>query len=221
VRAALRSLAAGGHPFVEGLAAELARIDLADDPDGAGIVPANVGAMLAGVLTDGFHTTAVAAANAVWVLARHPNDLAEIRANPALLPAAIAEAWRLEPPALMFNSYAIGDIVHDGFLIPKGTGVLMMWGAGNHDPRVFRDPGRFDLSRGAQRLTTFGVGAQICPGRHVAAMLARMLIEGFEAADLTIEPADDADAWVEGHILSELRAFPVRLRRRGGAIPQG
>jgi len=45
--AALRSLAAGRHPFVEGLAAELATIDLADDPDGAGIVPANVGAMLA------------------------------------------------------------------------------------------------------------------------------------------------------------------------------
>ena len=210
--AAMRSLAAGGHPFVERLAAELARIDLADDPDYAGIVPANVGAMLAGVLTDGFHTTAVAALNAVWVLARHPDALAEVRSDPQLLAVAIAEAWRLEPPALMFNSYAIGDIAYNGFLIPKGTGVLMMWGAGNHDPRAFPNPDRFDLSRGGQGLTTFGGGAQICPGRHVAAMLTRALIEGVKAAGLTVEPTYEADGWIEGHILSELQEFPVRLR---------
>ena len=210
--AALRSLAAGSRPFVSDLLAELARTDLQGDPESIGIVPANVGAMLAGLLTDGFHTTAAAAVNAVWVLARHPDALAEVRANPRLLPAAIAEAWRLEPPALMFNSYAIGDIAYDGFLIPKGTGVLMMWGAGNHDPRAFPDPGRFDLSRGGQRLTTFGGGAQICPGRHVAAMLTRLLIEGLEAAGLTVEPTNETDAWVEGQILSELRSFPVRLK---------
>ena len=215
--AALRSLAAGSRPFVSDLAAELVRIDLEGDPESIGIVPANVGAMLAGLLTDGFHTTAAAAVNAVWVLARHPDALAEVRANPRLLPAAIAEAWRLEPPALMFNSYAIGDIVHDGLLIPKGTGVLMMWGAGNHDPRAFPDPGHFDLSRANHGLTTFGGGAQICPGRHVATMLTRLLIEGIEAADLIVEPTGDADAWIEGHILSELQAFPVRLRRRGDA----
>ena len=215
--AALRSLAAGSRPFVSDLAAELVRIDLEGDPESIGIVPANVGAMLAGLLTDGFHTTAAAAVNAVWVLARHPDALAEVRANPRLLPAAIAEAWRLEPPALMFNSYAIGDIVHDGLLIPKGTGVLMMWGAGNHDPRAFPDPGHFDLSRANHGLTTFGGGAQICPGRHVATMLTRLLIEGIDAADLIVEPTGDADAWIEGHILSELQAFPVRLRRRGDA----
>jgi cytochrome P450 len=215
--AALRSLAAGGHPFVEDLAAELAGIDLADDPYGAGIVPANVGVMLAGVLAEGFHTTAVAATNAVWVLARQPGVLQDVSDDPSLLPAAIAEAWRLEPPALMFNSYAIDDIDYKGWLIPKGTGVLMMWGAGNHDPGAFPDPDRFDLSRGGRGLTTFGGGAQICPGRHVAGLLTRVLIEEIAAAGLVVEPIDDTDAWIDGHILSELRVFPVRLARRGDA----
>lgn len=218
--AALRSLRSGGHPFVKALAADLAKVDLADDPLGAGIVPANVGAMLAGVLTDGFHTTAAAAVNAVWVLARHADALAKVRANPSLLPAAIAEAWRLEPPALMFNSYAIGDIVYDGLLIPKGTGVLMMWGAGNQDPRAFPNPETFDLSRDARGLTTFGGGAQICPGRHVAGMLTRVLIEEMEAANLGVEPTGDTDDWLRDHILSELRAFPVRLRFRDGPAVQ-
>lgn len=213
-RAALRSLAAGGYPFVAGLAADLARIEFDDDPERAGIVPANVGLMLAGNLFDGFHTAALGAANTVYALVRRPEVLAAVRASPELLAGAITEALRMEPPVIMLNRFVLDDVEYDGQIIAKGTTVVMMWGAGNYDPEVFETPELFDPRRSHQGLTTFGGGAHICPGRFVSLMLIRTLLGVLGEQGIELEAADDGDHWLGGHMMCQLSAFPVQVRRR-------
>ena len=212
-RAALRSLGEGGHPMVEALAAGLSKIDLEDDPAGAGIVPQNVGALLAGNLFDGFHTAAVAAANTVYTLLRHPEALATLRASPHLMERAVFESLRLEPPILYLKRYVSRDIEYDGMLIPEGTLAVMFWAAGNHDPSAFPAPADFDLSRSHQGLSTFGAGPHICPGRFVAVMLARALLETLRDR---VEPglADEPDAWIDNLAMSQLKTLPLRIRSR-------
>lgn len=213
--AARRSLAQGGHSFVTELAEGLARIDLPDDPGEAGIVPKDVGALLAGNLVDGFHTAALACVNTLYALLHHPDAYAQVRETPALIPAAVMEALRCEPPVILLKRQALRDVVHDGVRIPAGTAVVMMWGAGNHDPSVYPDPLAFRLDRAHSGVTTFGTGVHICPGRNMAAMLARVLLRTLEEEGIGFAPCDPGEgAWIEGHMMNQLRTLPVRVVRR-------
>lgn len=214
-RGAMRSLTAGRHPFVEGLAAELAQIKLEDDPERAGVVPPNVGLLIAGNLFDGFHTAALAAANTVFALSSRQEIMAQVRETPALLGGAIVEALRMEPPVIMLDRYVLDDAVIGGLTIPKGSQVVMMWGAGNHDPKVYPSPDKFDPTRSHQGLTTFGAGLHICPGRFISVMLTRTLLEGLAERGLELEPVEAHGQWIPAHKMCQLRTFPVVVRKRG------
>ncbi len=218
VAAAERSLTQGGYPFVTALAQELAAIDVADDPATTGIVPGTVGAFLSGNLIDGFHTAAVAAANTLHVLLRQPDALAAIEASPALLDRAVFEALRLEPPVLALKRWVRAPIRYDGLEIPQGTITVLFWAAGNHDPSVFAEPDRFDLTRAHQGVTTFGTGAHICPGRYAALMLARVLFEGIGAGGVEFEISDEAGDWVAGSVMGQLKTMRLRRCRRNPAL---
>lgn len=208
-----RSLAAGDSPLVAAMASELAKIDLQDDPQHAGVVPKSVGALLAGNLVDGLHTAATAAVNAVYALHRRPQVLAAVRAAPEKLLAAIFEALRLEPPVIFLQRHVFADLVYDGVLIPAGTRISMFWGAGNLDPQAFPSPLQFDLTRSHQGLTTFGGGLHICPGRFVAVMLTKVLLETLASNRVQTELVDTAYPWIGNHMMSQLRAMPLHVRR--------
>jgi cytochrome P450 len=220
-RATLRSLARGGHPILEAMAADLARVAFPDDPACAGVVPRTLGAYLAGNLFDAFHTAALAATNTLEVLLRHPEAFDAVRRAPDLAATAVAEALRLEPPVIFLKRWLLDDVVYGGALIPRASVVVMLWAAGNHDPAAFPDPERFDLARPRQGLTTFGGGGHICPGRHVAGMLARVMLETLVAEGVELARLDTPDSWIEGHMMSQLRTLPVHVRRRDGEPPAG
>jgi cytochrome P450 len=212
--AAERSLAAGDPALAE-IAAKLRRLDFPDDPFEVGVVPRTLGAMLAGNLVDGFHTAAHASANAVYVLLNHPEALKAVRASPDILPKAIAEALRLEPPVAVLKRYVLGDFHHDGFVVPRGSVVNMLWAAGNHDPEAFPNPEKFDLTRPRTGLTTFGNGAHICPGRYVGLMLTRVLLETLASEDIELQRSAAPAEWLPGHIMNQLSIMPMVMRRRG------
>ncbi len=213
-RAARRSLAHQPHPILAALDSGLAQLDLVDDPAYAGIVPKSAGKMLAGLLIDGFHTVATTATSVANVLAHRPEVLAQLERMPSLWPAAIAEALRLQPVALIFKRYTSDDVFHNGFLIPKHTRVAMMWAAGNHDPAAFPAPETYDLARNSAAVTSFGGGSQICPGRHMAQMLTQALLQTIACEGLELAPEQAADEWTRSTVFLQLRSFPVVLRQR-------
>ncbi|WP_405016303.1 cytochrome P450 [Kitasatospora sp. NBC_00070] len=108
----------------------------------------------------------------------HPEQFAQVRRDPALLPAAIAETLRRTPPVQLIPRLAERDAEFDGTVVPAGATVFCMIGAANRDPAVFADPDAFDLHRAdlgtarsftaaAQHLA-FGTGLHQCVGAAFA-----------------------------------------------------
>lgn len=210
--AADRGLAASDPTMVD-IAAKIKVLDFEDDPYESGIVPKTVGAVLAGNLIDGVHTVALAAANTFYTLIEHPEALAAVRETPEMLPKAIAEALRLEPPVLFLSRYVLRDFHHGEIIIPAKSVVTMLWAAGNHDPDAFPRPQAFELGRPQVGFTTFGGGIHICPGRYVAVMLIRVLIEEFEASHIVCEAGSTSSEWYPAHKMGQLKRMPVRLSK--------
>lgn len=202
-----------GDPAMTEIAQKLKGLSFEDDPFEVGIAPKTLGEMLSGNLVEGYHTAALASANTFYALMRNPEALSQIKTSPGLVGNAIAEALRLEPPVIFLRRYALKDFHYRNLVIPAGSMITMLWAAGNHDPSVFPDPDRYDLSRPHAGLTTFGTGIHICPGRYAGVMLVRVLLETFAANGIELGHTEQRASWFPNHMLSQLRVMPVRIRK--------
>jgi len=101
-----------------------------------------------------------------------------LRADPALIPSAVEESLRFDPPAMFMLRTAMRDIEVEGELIRKGERVILGIASGNRDERVFEDAETFRLGRpnGHDHLS-FGPGIHLCVGNQLARMEARVVLE--------------------------------------------
>jgi cytochrome P450 len=141
------------------------------------------------LLLAGSETTTNLIGSAVLCLARNPDQLARLRADPALLPAAIEEVLRYRPPLLAAFRQTRRDVEMRGRTIPAGKLVLAMIGSANRDPRHFRDPGRFDITRDPNPHVAFGHGIHFCIGAPLARLEARIALAELleQAPGLTLD----------------------------------
>lgn len=110
------------------------------------------------------------------VLADHPDQRRELVAEPSLIPAAIEEILRFEPPVHSIARYVAEDVEYQGQTVPAGSALLLMVGAANHDERRFENPEGFDIRRNPNHLT-FGRGAHFCLGASLARIEGRVALE--------------------------------------------
>ena len=110
------------------------------------------------------------------VLADHPDQRREIAADPSLIPGAIEEVLRIEPPVHHIARYVARDVEYHGQTVPAGSALLLMAGSANHDERRFDDPDVFDIRRNPNHLT-FGRGAHFCLGASLARIEGRVALE--------------------------------------------
>jgi cytochrome P450 len=94
--------------------------------------------------------------------------LARLRADAALLPTAVEEMLRYESPTNMVarvtrQPWTLGDLE-----VPAGEVLYCLVGAANHDPTVFREPDRFDITRNPNPQLAFGGGVHYCVGAPLA-----------------------------------------------------
>jgi len=123
----------------------------------------------------GIETTEGMIANAMLHLLSHPDQLALVRADPALIPAAVEESLRLEPAAAAVDRYATADAPMGGVLVRAGDQVTVSITAANRDPATFSDPDRFDIRRpNAGRHLAFAHGPHFCIGAHLARLEAHV-----------------------------------------------
>jgi cytochrome P450 len=115
-------------------------------------------------------------------LLEHPDQLERLRAEPALWESGVEEMIRHRGPVQGTKPmWATEDVTLHGVTIPKGSPVIPLLGAANHDPRVFDDPERFDVGRTPNRHLGFGFGMHFCLGAQLARMETRIaLVNLFE-----------------------------------------
>ncbi len=117
----------------------------------------------------GSETTRNALSSGLIELLRHPDQVAAIRADPSLLPAAADEVLRWSSPVLMLARTATRDTELGGQSISAGDRVVMWYPSANRDERVFADPFHFDIGRVPNPHVTFGGGgAHYCLGATLA-----------------------------------------------------
>ncbi|GGX74354.1 cytochrome P450 [Streptomyces minutiscleroticus] len=136
------------------------------------------------LLNAGHEATVNATANGWWALFRNPDQLAALRADRSLLPTAVEELLRYDTPLQFFERWVLDEIEIDGTVIPRGSEVALLFGSANHDPAVFEEPGRLDLSRTDNPHISFGAGIHYCIG----APLARIELAASLGALLDLAP---------------------------------
>ncbi|MFI5972272.1 cytochrome P450 [Streptomyces sp. NPDC051452] len=120
------------------------------------------------LLVAGHETTANMISLGTFTLLRHPDRLAELRADPTLLPGAVEELMRLLSIADGLLRVALEDIEVDGTSIRAGEGVLFATSVINRDASVYEDPDALDLRRPARHHVAFGFGIHQCLGQNLA-----------------------------------------------------
>lgn len=125
----------------------------------------------------GIETTEAMITNALLHLLRHPDQLALVQADSALLDGAIEESLRLEPGAAVVDRYATRDLTLGPASIHQGDLVTVSLTGANRDPAVFPDPDRFDVRRANARLQlAFAHGPHYCLAAHLARLETRIAL---------------------------------------------
>jgi cytochrome P450 len=127
------------------------------------------------LLLAGHETTANMIALGTLVLLQHPDEVARLQADPALVPNAVEELLRyLTISQSMGVRIAAADLEIAGQRIARGDGLIVPVAAGNWDDSVFECPERFDIDRSEARShITFGFGPHVCLGQPLARMELR------------------------------------------------
>jgi cytochrome P450 len=110
------------------------------------------------------------------LLGGHPDQRRELVADPALIPSAIEEALRFEPPSPVQARYVARDVELYGHTVTEGSFMLLLNGSANRDDARFHDPDRFDIHRTGGHLS-FGQGLHFCLGSALARLEARVAFE--------------------------------------------
>ena len=115
--------------------------------------------------------------NAAVVLAQHPDQRAELVADPSLIPNAVEELLRYEAPSPVNGRWVLKDVELHGTKIPAGSKVLLLTGSAGRDADAFSDADAFDIHRNIQKHVTFGYGIHFCLGASLARTEGRIAIE--------------------------------------------
>jgi len=111
------------------------------------------------------------------VLSDHPDQRREIAKDPALIPAAIEEILRVEPPGTQVARYVTRDVEIHNQTVPGGSIMQCLVAAANRDDRRFPDGDRFDIHRKGAPAITFGRGIHSCIGSALARVEGRVALD--------------------------------------------
>lgn len=127
------------------------------------------------VFFGGISTVEALLLNSLWALFEHPDAMARVRGDLALLPKAVDETMRWLSPVQSATRHVVRDTELAGARLREGDVLNCMLGAANHDPAVFADPSRFDLDRtNAGAHLGFAMGPHMCLGFRLAKAEARV-----------------------------------------------
>jgi cytochrome P450 len=164
------------------------------------------------LIVAGHETTVSLITNSVLALLTHPESLAEVRSDPARLPAAVEELLRFDSPVeRAITRWAVTDVELGGHTIARGDLVIAVIGSANRDEKRFENAASLDLQRADTKHIGFGRGVHFCLGAPLARIEAeialRALLERLPGLRLAI--AEDDLYWRPIPLFRSLASLPV------------
>ncbi|MVZ99603.1 cytochrome P450 [Actinomadura sp. LD22] len=151
--------------------------------DGDRLTDGEIIAFLFLMVVAGNETTTKLLGNALFHLSAHPDQKAEVLADPgdpeALVTPWIEETLRHDTSSQMLARYVVEDVRMHGTTIPAGSKALVLLGSANRDERVFTDPTVYDVHRPKAELgqiLSFGSGKHFCLGANLARLETRVVL---------------------------------------------
>jgi hypothetical protein len=161
--------------------------------------------------TAGHDTTSNTTAGALWAMLEHPEQLAKVMADPALIPSMVEESIRWVTPVKHFMRSATEDTEVAGVPIAKGDWMMLCYPSGNRDEAAFDEPFKFDVERSPNKHVAFGYGAHVCLGQHLGRMEMRILWEELLPRLERIE-LNGAPKNTEANFVCGPKTVPVRFK---------
>lgn len=147
-----------------------------------------------------------------WVgqlLGDHPDARKALVNDPSLIPNAVEEALRYEPPSYQVSRYTTCDTEFHGEVLPAGSALVALPGAAHRDERAFRDPDSFDIHRPIGSHLSFGHGTHFCLGASLARLEARVVLEELLQRFPDWEVDHDNARLTPGYITRGYQTLPI------------
>jgi cytochrome P450 len=188
------------------LISDLARAEL----DGERLSNEEIFSFLRLLLPAGVETTYRSTGNLLFLLLADPGQLDAVRTDRTLIPQAIEESLRIEPPLPSITRLATRDTELSGVTIPAGSTIMPMLGSANRDETRYPDPDRFDIFRSSTPHIAFGHGHHVCLGMHLARLEMRTALSLLldRLPNLRLDPDVD-DPHIHGQVFRSPTSVPV------------
>jgi len=212
---AMRALAAYFQPLLAERRAQprddLLSAMIASEDAGDRLTSEELVALAALLLAAGHETTTNLIGNAALLFLRHPAERRRVQDDPALLPSAVEECLRIEPPVQLTDRAVVTPTELCGVRLQPGEIVVALLASANRDAEQFPDPDRFDVGRLENDHLSFGYGSHFCLGASLARLEAQVtlgaLLRRFPDFDGPTEPP----GYKPSVVLRGPTALPVRL----------
>lgn len=182
------------------------------EEDGDRLTESDLLSMLVLLIVTGHETAVNLIGNGMLALLNHPDQLAKLKQNPALIDSAIEEIVRYDCPVERATiRYAAEEITIHGQTIARGDIVYVVLGSLNRDPAQFPDPTTFNIERSDNKHLGFGIGPHYCLGAPLGRLEGRVgiteLLRRFPDIELSLPP--DELKWRAIPIMRGLQQMPL------------
>jgi cytochrome P450 len=184
---------------------------IAAEEQGDMLTEGEVIAMCVLLFIAGHETTVNLIGNGLLALLRHPEQLATVRQDPALVAGAVEELLRYDSPVQRTGRITKAEVEIGGRRLPGGSLVVAALGAANRDPAQFADPDRLDVTRRDVRHISFGYGIHFCLGAPLARVEGQLALGTLLRRAPRLALAEPTLEWRESSVLRGLKRLPVTL----------
>jgi cytochrome P450 len=162
------------------------------------------------LLPAGAETTYRSSGNLLYLLLTHRDQMKAVREDRSLLPQAIEEALRFEPPLLSIGRNTTCEVEIGGVTLPAGASISPNIGSANHDETRWENPEVFDIFRPALPHIAFAHGPHMCLGMHLARLETRAVVNRVldRLPDVALNPGD-TDPHIRGQVFRSPTSLPV------------
>ena len=189
---------------------DLTSVILDSDYGGSQMSDIDFGSFFVQLVTAGNDTTKTMLSSGLLALLHHPEQMDELRRDPALVPNAVEEILRWANPLHYFRRTTTADTELRGVHIPAASKVAMYYTSANRDEDVFEDSQRFDIHRHPNPHLSFGISHHFCLGVHLARLEGKVFFEELLATFPSIELTGDP-VRVRSNLNNAVKKLPIRL----------